>query len=395
MKTVKEVLIIFTVWRLSLFLAAAAALIFIPIFGARFPYKEQVLEITGLPEWVWGFGNFDGVHYLRIAQNGYDAMYSQAFFPLYPLIIRFAGEIFSSFKNINLDTNVFVDPVYFISGLLISNVALLPALFFYIKLIQLDLSEKIALRSVIFLLAFPTAFYFGSIYTESLFLLWLILTFYFLRKNNYLLSGVFILLASSTKFVGLILIVPMLIEVILSFKNDRFNLKSSEFTKAVIGLLIAPLGLLFYMLYLRLNFENPLYFLTSQPFFGASRSGSEIILLPQVIFRYFKIFLSVPINSLAFLNSATEFLFTIGILAVLLLGFKKIRLSYFIFTLLVLLIPTLSGTLSSMPRYVLASVLVFPFLVNALGKYFKYILILLAVGQVALLSMFIRGYWVA
>lgn len=377
-------------------MVAALALSLIPTFGARFPYSQQVLEITGLPPWIWGLGNFDGVHYLRIAQNGYDAMYSQAFFPLYPLIVRLTGDLFlSNFKNINLDTNVFVDPVYFASGLFISHVALLLALFFYIKLIQLDLSEKIALRSATFLMAFPTAFYFGAIYTESLFFLWLVLTFYFLRKGNFILSGVFILLASNTKFIGLILIVPMLIEVILSFKNSKFNLKSSEFTKAVVGFLIAPLGLLFYMLYLRLNFENPLYFLSSQPFFGASRTGGEIVLFPQVIFRYLKIFLSVPINSLAFLSSATEFLFTAGILAALLLGFKKIRFSYFMFTFLALIIPTLSGTLSSMPRYVLASVLIFPVLVSVLGKYFKYVVILLAISQVVLLSMFIRGYWVA
>lgn len=76
---IKKILLIFLVWRVSLFIIAYLAQIFIPNWGGRFPYADRELEITGLPSWIWGFGNFDGVHYLRIAQNGYNFLASQAF----------------------------------------------------------------------------------------------------------------------------------------------------------------------------------------------------------------------------------------------------------------------------------------------------------------------------
>jgi len=82
----KNIIKLFITWRLSLFLIAFVSIFLITKFGARFPYVDRVLEITNLPSWIWGFGNFDGVHYLRIAQNGYTSDYSQAFFPLFPLL---------------------------------------------------------------------------------------------------------------------------------------------------------------------------------------------------------------------------------------------------------------------------------------------------------------------
>jgi len=88
----------------------------IPHFGNSFPYADRVLAITGLPEWIWGWGGFDGVHYLRIAQNGYQDLYYQAFFPLFLLLIR----IFNFFPRLNLDPRLYVDPSFFYTGILLS-----------------------------------------------------------------------------------------------------------------------------------------------------------------------------------------------------------------------------------------------------------------------------------
>ncbi|MBI2018545.1 hypothetical protein HYS96_02450 [Candidatus Daviesbacteria bacterium] len=390
-----EIFKIFIVWRVVLFAVSALAILFITDFGVRFPYYNTVLEPTGLPSWVWGFGNFDGVHYLRIAQDSYSAQYSQAFFPLYPLLIRIFTEANILLpKDPNLDTRIYVDPTFFYSGLILSNLILLIALYFFYKLVILDYKKEIGLKSIILLLAFPTAFYFGSIYTESLFLLLVVGFFYLMRKQNFIAAGVLAGLASATRIFGLLLLPVFLAELYLKIKNKEISLKSEQFVKALIGILLAPTGILLYMLYLRFEFDNPLYFLTSQPLFGAERRN-EIILLPQVLFRYIKIFLTVSPISLPFFNAFLEFSFTLIALGLLFVSFKKIRFSYFIFTFGSLLLPTLTGTLSSMPRYSLMSFLMLPFLVRFSGRHFKLVVVSFILLQMILVGLFTRGYWVA
>lgn len=388
---IKRNLFLFIGWRVILFVIAFFAVYFIHLFAGSFPYYDKVLQPTHLPEWVWGFGNFDGVHYLRIAQNGYNAEFSQAFFPLSPLLIRYLNFIP---KNPTLLTETFVDPSFFITGLFLANLFFLFALIIFYKLVRIDFNERISFVSVILLLSFPTSFYFGSIYTESLFFLLTLTAFYFTRKENFIVAGVFGCLASATRILGLFLLPVYLVEVYLKITKKEIKLNRDNITKIIIGTLLIPLGTLLYMLYLRLNFENPFYFLTSQPAFGAERSTS-LILLPQVIYRYIKIFLTVPINSLPFFNAFLEFSFTIIPLAVLIIFYKKMRGSYFLFTLVCLIVPTLTGTLSSMPRYSLMAFLILPYLAKAIGKYYKLLAGFCITLGIILLSLFIRGYWVS
>lgn len=77
---ITKILSFFLVWRVALFAVAFIAILFIPKWGGWFPDEERVLIPTKLPSWIWGFGNFDGVHYLKIMQDGYKNIFSQAFF---------------------------------------------------------------------------------------------------------------------------------------------------------------------------------------------------------------------------------------------------------------------------------------------------------------------------
>jgi len=370
----------FLVWRVALFVVAFASAYFLPVFGARFPYYDTVLQITGLPNWVWGFGNFDGVHYLKIAYEGYKAAFSQAFFPLYPILIRFLNILP---RDLSLDPRYFVDPSYFYTGLILSNLFFLGFMVFFYKLLRLDYSEKIAKLSLILVLVFPTSFYFGSIYTESLFLFLAVGSIYLFRTKNYFWAGIVAALASATRVIGIFIPIVFLIE-------GRKELK-----KSFVSLLLAPAGILIYMFYLYKNFGDSILFLNSQPGFGAGRSAQAYILLPQVLFRYIKIFLSVKITTLTFFNAALEFIFATIPLSLLIVFFKKIRPSYLWFSLLALILPTLTGTLSSMPRYVLVAFPLFPLLTQLVGKNYKFLAAGMAIIQIILLSMFIRGYWVA
>ncbi len=390
-----KILALFFAWRIGLFAIAFLAPLFFPVFGNTFPYAGQVLQITGLPSWIWGFGNFDGVHYLRIAQNGYDAEFSQAFFPLYPLLIRFVADsnLFLQ-KDMQIDTKIYVDPSYFFSGFILANLFFLLALVLFYKLVRIDFNHKIAFGSALLLVVFPTSFYFGSIYTESLFLFLALGALYFVRKNNFLVAGIFSAFASATRIMGLFLVPVLLIEAYLQFREGRMTRKG-DFARIVVGVLLTPFGTLLYMLFLRLNFDNPVYFLTSQPLFGAERTAGNLIFLPQVIYRYAKIFVTVPLHSPLFFNAFLEFTFTIAVLISLVFFYRKMRFSYFIFTLGCVVLPTLTGTLSSMPRYSLMGFLLLPFIVQVVKRYYSLLLLLFIALGIILLSIFIRGYWIA
>jgi len=379
----KKILLSFLSWRVALFFVAFLSIYFLPVFGGRFPYADRVLEITHLPNWIWGFGNFDGVHYLRIAQDGYLAQYSQAFFPLFPILIRLFSFVFPRVPN--LDTQLFTDPAYFYSGIILSNLFFLESIYVLYKLINIDFDKDTSFLSVILLLILPTSFFFGSVYTESLFLLLAVSAVYLIRKNHFFWAAVLISLSTATRITGVLLILLYLIEAFQSKKKINY-----------IWLLIMPLGILGYMLYLKLAFGNPLYFLTSQPVFGAERIGNGIVTLPQVIYRYIKIFLTTSIFTLPFFNAFLEFISTLVPLTFLIIFFGKMRFSYWIFSITSLLLGTLTGTFSSIPRYALISIVFFlPYLVIKFRKNaWVFVITSVILGSV-LLALFVRGYWVA
>ena len=374
-----KILTAFLFWRLLLFLVAFFSPLLIPQFGAKFPYYQERLIATGLPHFIWSFGNFDGVHYLGIAQDGYAYQFTQVFFPLYPILIKMFSYI--TFGN------------FLISGLLISNLFFFCGLIIFFKLIREVYDEKIALWSCFFLLSFPTSFYFGAVYTEGLFFLLIISTFYLFYRERILLASIVGSFASATRLIGL-------------FLTPSLALKRNF--KSLIPLLIIPLGFLAYVLYLKIEFNNPLYFLSAQTVFGQERSTAGIVLLPQVFWRYLKILTTT--NGLVFANAAFELLSTIFALSLLLIAFKqsfstnkqsfssnkKIKIEWLVFGLIAILTPTLTGTLASMPRYILVA---FPiYIVLAHLKNLKVKILIITISIILLIvttTLFTQGYWVA
>ena len=81
----KSIVSLFILWRTFDFVLAYLAPNFLPYLG-NFSHPNT-LNAYDFPLWIKLFAQFDGIFYLRIAQNGY-SQFEQAFFPLYPLLIR-------------------------------------------------------------------------------------------------------------------------------------------------------------------------------------------------------------------------------------------------------------------------------------------------------------------
>ncbi len=366
---------LFIAWRIGLFLFLLAG---IKILKAKVEFlgggASTGLYFTNPLLWAWV--NFDGVHYISIAKNGY-LQFQQAFFPLYPLVVSFFARLTGE---------------YLIAGLFVSNLSFLAALYLFYKLIILDFKKSVAKRAIFYLLVFPTSFYFGSFYTESLFLLLVIGSFYLARKNNWFLAGLLGGLASATRLIGIFLFPALLIE----WYSQRHKESRSKI-KDLLPLFLICLGLLFYMWYLKKTVGDPLYFFHMQPLFGAERSGDRIILLYQVFWRYLKMIFTTKLNVLYF-SVWLEFLSSIVFLILTLFSLFRLRTSYSVYMVFAYLAPTLTGTFSSMPRYVLV---LFPgfILLSLFSEKHRWLRVAYPIVSMLLLAvstiLFTRGYWVS
>jgi Gpi18-like mannosyltransferase len=235
------------------------------------------------------------------------------------------------------------------------------------------------------LLVFPTSFYLGAVYTESFFLFLALLFFLLLKQRRFGWAALIAGLAAGTRLVGSLLALSLLIELYPYLKSRR---------SLALLLPLSISGLLAYMYFLWQKFGDPLAFIHVQSMFGAGRSSGEVVLLPQVIYRYLSIFLTVSPLTLLFQRALLEFVVFVTFLGVLISRWKQLPLSWSVYILGSLLLPTLSGTLSSLPRYVLV---LLPFLLVSPKSNLKYFVLVLAsaVFLLILLSLFVSGQFVS
>lgn len=375
-----KILLIFLTWRFFLVAILLFAVNFIPL-GYKDRYLGGGSSNYQISPQLFSWANFDGEHYLSIAIFGYKHL-EQAFFPVYPMLISF----FSRPDPYNLLVALVNSTV---TGLIISNISFLLSLIFLWELIRKDFSQKIAYLTIILIVIFPTSFYFGAVYNESLFLLLSVLSFYNARKGNWFMAGIFGVIASAIRVFG-ILLLPALFVLALEQKV-RFS--------KMIWIFLIPLGLGAYMWYLNYSIGDPLAFYNYQKLIGEQHQ-SGIILLPQVYFRYIKMLVTTDMQNPIFQTIVLEFLVGLAFFLLPIYGyFKKVKLSYLIYAMLGFLIPSVQGSFSSLPRYVIVffpSFLVASIWVNSLPKLFRIILLSLLSFILALeTSLFLRGYWVA
>jgi len=379
---------LFLLWRIFLFVISYSARFILP-YQPSFPYFDTLANYH-LPQFIYSWANFDGVHYLTIIQQGYFGTgLIQAFFPLFPLLAKFL--------------NLFVGNTL-LSGLLISNLfAFLSLIFFYLLLKEYGISSRF--KVLLIYLLFPTSFYLVALYSESLFLTLVFATLYLAKKQHWLLAGILAGLASATRIVGIALLPVLFLELFLAKKISLKN---------ILALSLSVTGLSAYMFYLQFEFQDFLYFLHLQDDFGAGRQ-ENLILYPQVVWRYLKILYTARPFDWKYFAYVQEFAAAIlGLIYLTLSSLSYCRrgktttkvesgevdLSLILFSALSFLVPTLTGTFSSLPRYLLACPAIYltlnPSPVLRRGKLIGVVwLFLSTVLLVINLVLFIQGYWVA
>jgi hypothetical protein len=184
---------------------------------------------------------WDAVWYLRVADSGYGGSEARAaFFPLYPLLVR------------GLATPAGASPAaLLIAAYAIALAAFLVALTLLHRLVTLELGRPLARPAMLLLAVFPAALYFGAPYAESLFLALSVGAFYAARTGRWAWAGAAAGAAAATRNSGVLLMVPLLM---LWWGSSRPDLRDAAW------LLLAPLGLAAFALYLGLAEGDALRF---------------------------------------------------------------------------------------------------------------------------------------
>ncbi len=383
---IKTITASFLIWKVGLLLSLIFAINFIPLahqdrfLGGGFNNYQQ------LPQ-LFAWANFDGEHYLSIAIIGYKGL-EQAFFPVYPKLISIMAQPF--YNQIDLVKDLF--PALFYStffGLFIANLFLWLSLFLLWDLLKIDYPQRIVTLTIILILIFPTSFFLGAVYSESTYLLLSVATFYFARKKRWFWACLFGLIASATRIFGILFLPALIIEA----------WQQKESAKKAWWILFVPFGLFLYMYYQYISVGDPLAFYHLQKIVGEQHQ-SGLTSLPQVYYRYLKMFFTVDIKDPIYQTMVLEFLTGILFFVLPIYGyFKKIRLSYLFYSLVGFLTPTIQGSFSSVPRYILVffpSFLILALWLNTKPWWVKFVCLSCS-GFLLIIEtiLFLRGYWVA
>lgn len=380
---VKKLIFLVAAWLFLTALLFSSASRFLPV-QTRYTYIGN--SLMG-PAWLWNRANFEGAHYLEIVRNGYSVS-EEAFFPFYPLLVRtIVG--FSSHREVMVAVGV-------------SLVSLFLAVYCLFKLFCLDWSPDDSLWMIGLMLIFPTSFFFGAVYAESLFLLLSAVAFYLARTNRWLGAALATAAVTATSPIGIALAAAIFVEWL--FVHQKFMVRSVTFKNVGKGLwgmlpvLIMPLGLILYMLFLyRITGGSPA-FVNLQPGIGAARSAN-VVLPYQVAYRYLKMLITVDKLTVTYYVVLLESFSTLLFTALALVGFtRKIRPSYLVYLTLGIIIPSLSGTLTSEPRYLLVLFPAFMVLELILKDRPWFRVPYLALGLLGLILtnlLFGAGFWVA
>lgn len=326
---------------------------------------------------IWG--RWDTEWYLDIIQKGYEirgdittTSSNIAFFPLYPYTVKYLSflipESSRSVENI------------FVLGVFVSNIMFLFALALLYKLIKLQFDDsEVARRSVLYLLIFPTSFFFSCFYTESAFLLISIGCFYAAHKRAWLLSSIFGALLTLCRPLGILVIIPL---IYMYFKSINWQVRRIQWK--ILYFLLIPMSFFSFLLSIYHVTNNLFAPMQIQQAWNRSFTLPWITIInPNMDWGYI-----THID-----RSVTLAFIFLTIISVIILK----SISYSIYSFLLLLPPLCTGTLLSMSRYV---VIIFPIFITMafLGKrkiIDQFFMIIFLILQSLFMISWSQFYWVA
>jgi hypothetical protein len=202
-----------------------------------------------------GWARWDAAHYVAIARLGYGADNPSphggvGFFPLYPLLMRGAVEVVRAAPS---EANLAL------AGIVIANVCFLGAVALLARLGAARFGARVGIEAALLLCVMPFGFFLNAAYSESLFLLLVLLALTFADEKRWWLAGIAGGLASATRLVGLALAPALL----LAAYRRGARLHELVATGA-----LSVSGAVAYFVYCGWRFDDPLAYFNAQSEWG-------------------------------------------------------------------------------------------------------------------------------
>lgn len=278
---------------------------FVYLGHTKRPYLSEVFGgWAGVDNWWLNpWTTYDSFWYLSIANTGYEA-HTTAFFPLYPIILKLLGNDFLSMA---------------IAGIIFSHLAFLVALILIYKLTEKEHGKRIAHITIWVICFFPSAAFWGAVYTESLFLALLAGTFLAARNKRWILCSILAAFVALTRNPGVLLALALYFEI----RKDQPTIKD-QLTKWYVP--FAPL-LAFAMvqIFYWWKFGSPFTGIISQDFFDRKPMWPW-----QPLLMDFNGLFLTDQSILFYFFTATSLFITVLALLFAIFGYWKLPVSYII-----------------------------------------------------------------
>jgi hypothetical protein len=318
-------------------LSAVAAFLANVVFP---PHQDQGFSVFRTDHAFWDtFARYDSGWYHGIASQGY--IYGEggrnnlAFFPVYPMLMRAGGRLLGGRQE-----------DYYFAGIVVSWLAFAAAMAVLYRLALLDLPRPAAIRAVMYAAVFPFAYFFGLVYSESLFLLALLVAAYGLRTRRWLTGAIGGAVMTATRVTG-VMAVPGL--ALLGWQiaaGDRRRLVAGSLTVAA-----SLAGIGSYSLYNYMVSGTPIAWYHAITFWGYEPGGNPfggaIALLQTLVTRPYQFLTTDRMAPYNTVNALTA----VGALVLVPIVWRRFNAGYALIVLAGLLLPLSSGEFEGLGRY--------------------------------------------
>jgi hypothetical protein len=304
-------------------------------------YQDQgfgVFPRQDHPFWD-AFARFDSGWYHGIASQGYEyrgvGRNNLAFFPAYPLLMRAGGWVLGGRQQ-----------DYYFAGIVISWLAFAGAMTLLYRLALLDLPRAAALRAVAYAAVFPFAFFFGLVYSESLYLFALVAAVLALRVRRWWFAAAAGAVVTATRVTG-IMAGPGLAAV--AWKEVGGERRA--WAPALAAVSACVLGIASFSVFNALISPSPFTWYDSITHWNYYPGGNPFAtllgLLQSLVTRPIQFLTTERMAPYDTLNA----LAALGTLALTPLIWKRFNAGYALIVLAAMLLPLSSGQLEGLGRY--------------------------------------------
>jgi len=346
-----------------------------------YPQNEKISLVTAYKTW-------DAQHYLFLSQQGYKANSgSDTFFPALPFSISVVNKLINN-------------PVA--AGFIVSNLFSFLGIFYFFLFCRLFFkNDEQAFRSVLLLLAFPTAFFLTLIYSESILLFLTSAFFYYLYSRKYAWAAIFAFFIPLTRPVGTLIVFPYLIFWLTSKYREACSNYLDLFRRVLLDrrtyyLLSPVLGILLYFLIMQLTTGN---YWEGMRLEYAIVGGWKVSNVFDPIYFLVSLFSPGAFVVHGFANSIIDRVFFVIYCVFLVVIYKRLDKTMFVYALMVGMVP-LFGSFMSYTRYALMVFPIFIVMVKVFAKkrydlFFYPTLFFMLMLQTLFIVMHALNYWVA